>query len=129
MGTGDVMPAREVLAHYYRYANSGRWDRWCDLFAESMFMDEQLAGRIEGRDKLRSMMTGMGELYASFENQPLCVLVDGNQAAVVSRITARSASGKPIEADVMNYFRIENGLITYMANYHDTLPFQVLSQS
>ncbi|MFJ9821478.1 nuclear transport factor 2 family protein [Streptomyces sp. NPDC101151] len=129
MGAGDVMSAREVLTRYYRYANSGRWDRWCELFADTMVMDEQLAGRIEGRDKLRSMMTGMGELYASFENNPLHVVVDGDQAAVVSRITARSASGKPIEAAVMNYFRIENGLITYMANYHDTLPFQVLSQS
>ncbi|MEU8693797.1 nuclear transport factor 2 family protein [Streptomyces sp. NPDC048665] len=123
------MPTREVLTRYYRFANSGQWDRWCDLFAETMVMDEQLAGRIEGRDTLRSMMTGMGELYASFENRPLHFLVDGNQAAVVSRITARSASGKPVAADVMNYFRFENGLITYMANYHDTLPFQVLSQS
>ncbi|MFJ5974644.1 nuclear transport factor 2 family protein [Streptomyces sp. NPDC093060] len=123
------MPTREVLTRYYRYANSAQWDLWCDLFAETMVMDEQLAGRIEGRDKLRSMMTGMGELYASFQNQPLCVLVDEDQAAVVSRITARSASGNPIEAAVMNYFRIENGLIAYMANYHDTLPFQVLSQS
>ncbi|MEU2828845.1 nuclear transport factor 2 family protein [Streptomyces lavendulae] len=123
------MDARNVLDQYYRYANEGDWDRWCGLFAEDMVMDEQLAGRIEGRDKLRSMMAGMGELYASFENVPLHVLVDGEEAAVVSRISARSAAGRPIEAGAMNYFRIRDGLITYMANHHDTLPFQVLSQS
>ncbi|MFD4138603.1 MULTISPECIES: nuclear transport factor 2 family protein [unclassified Streptomyces] len=123
------MDARDVLADYYIHANAGDWDRWCGLFADAMVMDEQLAGRIEGRDKLRSMMAGMGELYASFQNVPLHILVDGDEAAVVSRISARSSSGKPIEADVMNYFRIENGLITYMANHHDTLPFQVLSES
>ncbi|MFE3648253.1 nuclear transport factor 2 family protein [Streptomyces sp. NPDC059152] len=120
---------RDVLARYYVYANAGDWDRWCDLFAADMVMDEQLAGRIEGRDTLRSMMAGMEELYSSFENIPSHFLVDGDEAAVVSHISARSASGAPIEAAAMNYFRIENGLITYLANHHDTLPFQVLSQS
>ncbi len=120
---------REVLADYYRYANAGDWHRWCDLFADDMVMDEQLAGRIEGRGTLRALMDGMAELYASFQNVPSQVLVDGDEAAVVSHITARSSSGRPIEADAMNYFRIEHGLITYMANHHDTRPFQVLSQS
>lgn len=125
------MNAREVLASYYVHANDGDWDSWCDLFADDMVMDEQLAGRVEGRDRLRSMMTGMGEMYASFENLPRYFLVDtdGEEAAVVSHISARSSSGKPIEADVMNYFHIRDGLITYMANFHDTQPFQVLSQS
>jgi ketosteroid isomerase-like protein len=123
------MNARDVLANYYVYANEGDWSRWCDLFAEDMVMDEQLAGRIEGRTRLHAMMTGMGELYAAFENLPLHFVVDGAQAAVVSHISARSSSGKPIEADVMNYFRIEDGRITYMANFHDTQPFQVLSRA
>ncbi|MEV7775719.1 nuclear transport factor 2 family protein [Kitasatospora sp. NPDC086791] len=125
------MNAREVLADYYVHANDGDWDSWCDLFAEDMVMDEQLAGRIEGRDRLRAMMRGMGAMYASFENVPRYFLVDvdGEEAAVVSHISARSSSGRPIEADVMNYFRIRAGRITYMSNFHDTLPFQVLSRS
>lgn len=120
------MNARAVLDRYYELANAGDWDRWCDLFDADMTMDEQLAGRVEGREKLRSMMGGMGELYASFQNRPLHQIVDGNQAAVVSHISARSAAGQSIEAEVMNYFRIENGHITYMANFHDTAPFAVL---
>ncbi|MEU8517022.1 nuclear transport factor 2 family protein [Kitasatospora sp. NPDC048722] len=123
------MNAREVLADYYVHANEGDWSRWCDLFAEDTVVDEQLAGRIEGRARLRSMVTGLGELYASFENFPLHFLVDGEEAAVVSHISARSASGAAIEADVMNYFRIRDGRITYMANFHDTQPFQVLSRA
>ncbi|GAA2752372.1 nuclear transport factor 2 family protein [Kitasatospora cinereorecta] len=123
------MNARDVLANYYVLANEGDWARWCELFAEDMVMDEQLAGRIEGRARLRSMMTGMGELYSAFENLPLHFLVDGEEAAVVSHISARSSSGAPIEAEVMNYFRIREGRITYMANFHDTQPFQVLSRA
>jgi ketosteroid isomerase-like protein len=114
------MDARAVLDRYYELANAGDWDAWCDLFDPDMIMDEQLAGHIEGLDKLRSMM---GDMYASFQNEPLHKLVDGNQAAVVSHISARSRSGQAIEADVMNYFRIERGRITYMANFHDTAPF------
>jgi ketosteroid isomerase-like protein len=125
------MDAREVLTKYYEYANAGDWDRWCDLFADDQVMDEQLAGHIEGLTKLRSMMAGMGDMYSSFKNTPVHFVIDadGEHAAAVSHLSAVSAaSGKGIEAEVMNYFRIAGGKIVYMANFHDTAPFQVLSQ-
>ena len=124
------MNAHEVLRTYYTLANAGEWDRWCDLFTADTVMDEQLAGHIEGRETLRSMMQGFPDMYSAFENKPLHFVVagDGAQAAVVSRITARTAKGDLIEADVMNYFRIERGLIAYMSNFHDTKPFAPLTQ-
>ncbi|CAM5583402.1 nuclear transport factor 2 family protein [Streptomyces avidinii] len=118
----------EILRKYYEYANAGDWDRWCDLFADDQVMDEQLAGHIEGLDVLRSMMKGMGTMYRVFRNEPVHFVVDGEKAAAVSHLTAVSASGEPIEAEVMNFFRIVDGKIAYMANHHDTVPFQVLGQ-
>ena len=120
------MDAHAVLDRYYELANAGDWDAWCDLFDPEMVMDEQLAGHVEGLTTLRSMMAGMDSMYSSFQNVPLHKLVDGSQAAVVSHLSASSPAGRRIEADVMNYFRIEGGLITYMANFHDTKPFAVL---
>lgn len=43
--------------------------------------------------------------------------MDGDQAAVVSHISA----GAAIEADVCNDFQIKDGQIAYMANFHDTV--------
>jgi ketosteroid isomerase-like protein len=132
------MDARHILTKYYEYANAGDWDRWCDLFADDQVMDEQLAGHIEGLDTLRSMMKGMGDMYRVFRNEPLHLIVDvpapGGatpgivKAAAVSHLTAVSASGEAIEAEVMNYFKIVDGKIAYMANFHDTVPFQVLGR-
>lgn len=120
------MDARGIIEQYYRHANAGEWNKWCDLFSDDMVMDEQLAGRIEGLATLRPMMAGMGTAYAKFQNRPKHILVDGDQAAVVSHISALAAKypDKPIEAEVMNFFRIENGKIAYMANFHDSRPFQ-----
>lgn len=119
------MDARDVVGRYYELANAGEWDGWCDLFAETAVVDEQLAGRVEGRETLRSMMQGFPAMYASFRNEPRNVVVaaDG-QVAVVSHISARSPRGEAVEAEVANYFRIENGRIAYMANFHDTVPFR-----
>jgi ketosteroid isomerase-like protein len=116
---------REIIDQYYKHANAGNWDAWCDLFADDMVMDEQLAGRIEGLSALRPMMAGMGEAYAKFQNVPKHVLVDGNQGAVLSHISARAAKypDEPIECDVMNYFRFKDGKIAYMQNVHDSKPF------
>ena len=121
------MNTRDVVNRYYELANRGEWNAWTDLFAEDQVMQEQLAGRVEGRETLRSMMAGFPDMYAEFHNVPQHVVVDGEQAVVVSRITARTHGGDTITAEVANYFRIVDGRIRYMANFHDTAPFAVLS--
>lgn len=117
------MNVREIIDEYYVRANAGNWQAWCDLFAENMVMDEQLAGHIEGLDRLRTMMAGMNKVYAKFQNVPEKIIVSGNEAAVVSHISAASISGKPVETRVMNYFKIQGERIFYMANFHDSRPF------
>ena len=118
------MTTKEIVEEYYRQANAGNWDAWCDLFAEDMVMDEQLAGHIEGLATLRPMMAGMGKSYSKFQNVPKHIIVSGDEAGVVSHISAANAAGVPIEAEVMNYFQIKSGKISYMANFHDSVPFK-----
>ena len=118
-----------MVTSYYELANGGQWDAWCDLFAEDQVMDEQLAGRVEGREPLREMMKGFPGMYAKFANVPRHVVVDGEQAAVVSHISAVTGKGDNIEADVCNYFPVKDGQIVYMANFHDTVPFKPLFSS
>ena len=64
------MDTREVVDQYYRHANAGEWDAWCDLFDENQVMDEQLAGHVEGPVTLREMMAGMDKAYARFGERP-----------------------------------------------------------
>lgn len=120
----SVHTPREVIDLYFEYANAGQWDAWCDLFTDNMVVDEQLAGHIEGLATLRSMMAGMSKAYSKFQNVPKHIIASGNEGAVVSHISAANAAGVPIEAEVMNYFRFESGKIAYMANFHDSKPFE-----
>jgi ketosteroid isomerase-like protein len=115
------MDTRDVVKRYYELANQGDWDSWTDLFAENQVMDEQMAGHIEGREVLRQIVKGFP---TSFQNVPRHIVVEDEQAAVVSHISTTTARGKAVEVDVANYFRIIDGQITYMANFHDTAPFQ-----
>lgn len=126
-GTDDtaVMENHETIRKYYEYANAGLWKDWCDLFTDDMVMDEQLAGRIVGLATLRPMMDGMGQAYAKFQNVLKSMVVEGNEGAVVSHISAAASKypNEPIEADVMNFFRFRDGKISYMRNVHDSKPF------
>lgn len=119
------MSNRTVLERYYEYANAGKWTNWCDLFADDMVMDEQLAGHIVGLAALRPMMAGMGQAYARFQNVANAILVQGDEGAVLSHISAAAAKypNEAIEADVMNYFKFSDGKISYMRNCHDSKPF------
>lgn len=117
------MNNREIVETYYQLANANDWMAWCDLFAEDTVMDEQLAGHIEGLPTLRQMMSGMKAAFPKFQNVPRHILIDGDKGAVVSHLSIRNAAGQDIECDVMNYFEFKNGKISYMANFHDTKPF------
>lgn len=120
------MSVKKIIDDYYIHANNGDWDAWVELFDEDIVMDEQLAGRIESRSTLKELMNGMSTNYSKFQNKPKKILIDGNSAAVISHISARAAKhpDEPIEANVANYFEIEDGKITYMSNYHDSKPFK-----
>lgn len=118
-----VLDTRAVVARYYELANAGQWDAWCDLFAPDFTMDEQLAGHIEGLETLRGMMKGFPDTYRSFANTPRRVVVEDDHAAVVSHISGVTKGGDRIEADVCNYFRVAQEHITYLANFHDSVPF------
>lgn len=117
------MNTKEVVDTYYKSANAGDWNTWLTLFADNVVVDEQLAGHIEGVGILRGAIDGIEKGYSKFQNLPQHTVINGNEACVVSHISAANASGVPIEANVANYFRVENSKITYMANFHDTRPF------
>jgi len=114
---------RQVIDSYYASVNRGDWDTWLTLFDEDVVIDEQLAGHVEGAAILRGAVAGMQKGYSKFQNVPTHVVVDGDQACVTSHISAANASGVPIEAEVANYFKLTDGKIAYMANFHDSVPF------
>jgi ketosteroid isomerase-like protein len=118
------METKDVVARYYKLANAGDWGGWTDLFADNMVMDEQLAGHIEGRAALRQVMKDFPTAYPSFQNIPRHTVIEGEQAAAISHISATTPRGGSIEVDVANYFRISDGRITYMANFHDTATYR-----
>jgi ketosteroid isomerase-like protein len=118
------MNTRDVIETYYDSVNRGDWDTWLTLFKHDVVIDEQLAGHVEGVEILRGAIDVMKRGYSKFQNVPRHIVVEGEQAAVVSHISAANASGEPIEADVANYFRLEDGKIAYMANFHDSVPFR-----
>ncbi|WP_437931172.1 nuclear transport factor 2 family protein [Sorangium sp. So ce291] len=117
------MSTREVIERYYDSVNEGDWDTWLTLFTDDVVVDEQLAGHVEGIGVLRGAIDGIKRAYSRFQNVPRHIVVAGDEASVVSRISAANATGVPIEADVANYFQLRGGKIAYMANFHDSVPF------
>lgn len=119
------MTNHEIVEKYFEYANAGEWDKWCDLFSEDMVYEEQLAGRIEGRETMRPMMAGFPDAYKSFVNAVRHIVVSGNQGAAVSHISARAMKypDEAIEAEAMLYLHFKDGKIVFAQNFHDSKPF------
>ena len=113
------MDTREVIDRYYETVNAGDWDTWLTLFADDLVVDEQLAGHLEGIAPLRGAVGSMKKGYSKFLMLPEHVVIEAEQAAVVWHCEAANASGVPIDVRGANYFRVEDGKIVYMANFHD----------
>lgn len=117
------MDTRQIIDRYYQTVNDGDWESWLTLFQDNIVIDEQLAGHVEGIGILQGAVGVMKKGYSKFQNVPKHIVVNGDEACVVSHISAANAKGEPIEANVANYFRIKDGKIAYMANFHDSRPF------
>lgn len=122
------MNTRDVVIKYFDSVNAGDWDAWLSLFDENVVMDEQLAGHLEGIDTLRGAVGALKKGYSKFLNRPLEVVVEGDRAAALWHIEAANAKGVPIDAKGANFFKINNGKIVYMSNFHDTVPFKPFTE-
>jgi len=116
--------AREVVGKYYEYVNKGDWDSWVGLLDENVVVDEQLAGHAEGAASLAGIGDVIKKGYSKFLMHPVAIAVQGEKAAVYWHCEAANATGVPIEAWGANYFEIQDGKITYMRNFHDSVPFK-----
>lgn len=118
------MSNQEVIKKYYETVNTGNWEAWLALFDENVVVDEQIAGRAEGVGVLAGAANDIKRGYKKFLMHPIEYVYDGEKVAVLWHCEAESADGKPIDAKGANFFKINNGKITYMTNFHDTAPFK-----
>lgn len=118
------METKEVIDRYYETVNAGDWDAWLELFQDDLVIDEQLAGHAEGIDVLRGGVDAMKRGYSKFQMHPQHIVISGDEACVIWHCEAANAAGDPIDARGANYFKMEDGKIAYMANFHDSVPFK-----
>jgi ketosteroid isomerase-like protein len=117
-----------VVDAYYDTVNKGDWSTWLTLFDDRIVIDEQLAGHVEGVEVLRGAVGGLERGYSKFQMHPLHTVINGDEACVIWHCEAANASGVAIDARGANYFQIRDGKITYMANFHDTVPFRPFTE-
>src|SRR5215469_10268499 len=117
------MNTKEIINTYYQSVNSGDWNTWLTLFANDAVVEDQIAGRAQGINQLRGAVDSIRRGYSKFLMHPLHIVIEGDQAAVIWHCEAANASGVPIDARGANYYQVHNSKITYMANFHDTVPF------
>ncbi|MFI7011939.1 nuclear transport factor 2 family protein [Streptomyces sp. NPDC050145] len=118
------MDTRELITQYYVRTNRADWAAFVDLFAVDFVMDEQMVGHLEGREALRDVMSHFPEWYASFQNVPRRIVVDGDEGVALTHLSAVKPTGASIDAEVSYYFRTSGGQITYMSSIHDTMPWR-----
>jgi ketosteroid isomerase-like protein len=121
------MDTREVITKYFKYVNAGEWDKYLDLYADNVIMDEQLMGHMEGKQAVAEGIENLKNA-PKFENHLLDMVVEGDRAMARWHISTVPAPGINIEVDGVNYFEIKGGKIVHFANYHDTAPFAPLFQ-
>jgi ketosteroid isomerase-like protein len=117
------MDTRAVIDAYYETVNAGDWESWLTLFDDDVIVDEQIAGHAEGKGAFLGAVDAIRKGYSKFLMHPKHTVVEGEQATVIWHFEGANASGVPMDVMGANYFQVKDGLITYMANFHDKAGF------
>ncbi len=118
-----TLTTRKVVDNYFECVNKGKWDEYIELFSDDIVMDEQLLGRVEGKKQLAEGIEGLRN-NPDFHNYPIHIVIEGKQAMAVWNIQSPKADGTMLNIKGANYYTIEEGKISYFANFHDTAPFK-----
>ena len=113
------MDTRAVIDRYYETAAVGDWDSWLTLFDDDVVVDEQIAGHAEGKGGFLGAVEAIKKGYSKFLMIPEHIVIEGDQAAVIWHFEGANRAGVPMDVRGANYFKVTDGLITYMANFHD----------
>jgi ketosteroid isomerase-like protein len=118
------MNIKDIINRYYTSAAAGDWDTWLSQMDENIVMEDTLGGRLKGLADLKGKVTFLRKGYSRFYMLPVHIVIDGNEACVLWHFRGATAAGAPIDARGANYFRIDNGKIVYIADYHNPAPFE-----
>lgn len=122
-----MMNTRETINKYYEYLNDGfaqgNLDAWIGTFADDFVMDEQLAGHVEGVEPMKELSQKMLEGYSKWVMNVEKILVEDDEAFVIWEVEATSSNGVDVNTKGTNFYRVKDGKVVYLTNYHDSVPF------
>jgi ketosteroid isomerase-like protein len=81
----------------------------------------EIAGAVQGHSNLRTAMTGFIETFEFVKRDVVEAIVEGDRAAVRSRVTIRfTPKDIVVTTDMLDTFRFEDGKITELVEFADT---------
>lgn len=118
------MTPREIAGEYWRCVKAGDWEGWLDLFSADIVMEETVSGSTHGiaelRERIESYFTAG---FNRFLDYPRELVIEGNTVMAVVQIEAETVKGAEIDCPGAVLFKVRDGKIYYLTNFHNTLPF------
>jgi ketosteroid isomerase-like protein len=115
------MTTRQTIESYFdAFASGDGWERY--LAPDLAFATRTAAPRqTAGRDDYLSSTTGFRSMVRGIEVVRL--VVDGDQAAALSRYALTAPDGREFTSDVAEFLTVADGQITSLTICFDTAPY------
>lgn len=122
------MTAHEIVQDYFRFANTEQWDRLAGLFTEDATYRTPGARRRNGRADVAAFYPKAFSDWATHQDTPGLVIVDGDVAAVEIVFSGTTHGGKAVTFECVDIFRMRDGLIATLSTWYDLGPVRAAMQ-
>jgi ketosteroid isomerase-like protein len=124
----DRAVIEDLIKHAYETRDSGNVDAIVALFLpDGHFVlagspaATAVAGTARGHEELRGALAGLVAGFEFVRRDCLSVVIDGDQAAVHSRVTLRFIpNNKTVTTDLLDLFKFADGKISELVEFADT---------
>ena len=133
MPRGPIEQHMEDAARaYFACVTKGDVEGILALFADDARLINPMTGEegIRGKAALRSFYQKLVSSLVDYHAGPTDIVIEGNKLIAPLRLAGKTADGKPIEMNNLNFWTFENGKFKILRIYMDTHPYrQALSQA
>ena len=117
----EKMATKDTINKYFKTLNDEKFDELAGLFCEDARFSSPVNFKAQGKEEIKTFYLLVPKNYPVHSDEPVDVLIQGNQAAVLIDFKGKNALGIPVNFQAVDWITFDGDKIRTLNVFYDSL--------